>query len=56
MLLSKQFPGKHNLKFEVNDYEEGYQVLLRSKKFKIDLNKDFIMKLKQIPFLEIRIN
>jgi len=56
MLLSKQFPGKHNLKFEVNDYEEGYQVSLRSRKFKINLNEDFILKLKQIPFLEIRIN
>ena len=56
MLLSKQFPGKHNLKFEVNDYDEGYQVPLRSRKFKINLNEDFILKLKQIPFLEIRIN
>ena len=29
---------------------------LRSRKFKINLDEDFILKLKQIPFLEIRIN
>ena len=54
--LSKQFPGKHNLKFIITDYDEGYQVPLRSRKFKINLDEVFIMQLKQIPFLEIRIN
>ena len=54
--LSEQFPGKHNLKFVVTDNEEGYQVPLRSRKFKINLDEAFILQLKQIPFLEIRIN
>ena len=52
--LSEQFPGKHNLKFVVTDYDDGYQVPLRSRKFKINLDEDFIMQLKQIPFLEIK--
>ena len=54
--LSEQFPGKHNLKFLVTDYDEGYQVPLRSRKFKINLDEAFILELKQIPFLEIKIN
>ena len=54
--LSEQFPGKHNLKFIVTDYDEGYQVPLRSRKFKINLDEAFIIKLKQIPLIEIRIN
>jgi DNA polymerase-3 subunit alpha len=54
--LSEQFPGKHNLKFVVTDFDEGYKVPLRSKKFKINLDEAFILQLKQIPFLEIKIN
>ena len=54
--LSKQFPGKHNLKFIIYDEEEDYKVPLRSKKIKINLDYNFIIKLKQIPFLEIKIN
>ena len=54
--LSEQFPGKHNLKFVVTDYDEGYKVPLRSKKFRINLDEAFILQLKQIPFLEIKIN
>jgi DNA polymerase-3 subunit alpha len=54
--LSEQFPGKHNLKFIVTDFDEGYKVPLRSKKFKINLDEAFILQLKQIPFLEIKIN
>ena len=54
--LSEQFPGKHNLKFVVTDYDERYQVPLRSRKFKINLDEAFIKQLKQIPFLEIKIN
>jgi DNA polymerase-3 subunit alpha len=54
--LTEQFPGKHNLKFIITDFDVGYQVPLRSKKFKINLDEAFILQLKQIPFLEIKIN
>ena len=56
LTLSEQFPGKHNLKFVVSDFDEGYTVPLRSKKFKINLDETFILQLKQIPMLEIKIN
>ncbi|MGC6469659.1 MAG: DNA polymerase III subunit alpha [Flavobacteriales bacterium] len=54
--LSKEYPGKHKLKFIVTDSSEGYAVPLRSKSFKIQLDDDYILKLKQIPGLEIQIN
>ncbi|MDA7794139.1 DNA polymerase III subunit alpha [Flavobacteriales bacterium] len=54
--LAEDNVGKHNLKIIVNDSSEGYAVSLRSKKFKINLNEDFIMGLKQIPMLEIQVN
>ena len=54
--LAEEYVGKHNLKIVVNDSSDGYAVSLRSKKFKISLNEDFINGLKQIPMLEIQIN
>lgn len=54
--LAEDNVGKHNLKIIVNDSSEGYGVSLRSKKFKVSLDEDFIIGLKQIPMLEIQIN
>lgn len=54
--LAEKNEGRHNLKLIVNDSSEGYAVSLRSKKFKINLNEEFIMGLKQIPMLEIQVN
>ena len=54
--LSKKYPGKHHLKFMITDFDEGYQIQLRSKIIKINLENDFIFELKQIPFIEIKIN
>ena len=54
--LSEKYPGKHHLKFMITDFDEGYQIQLRSKIIKINLENDFIFELKQIPFIEIKIN
>tara|TARA_Y100000991_G_scaffold215560_1_gene206528 strand:- start:74 stop:4432 length:4359 start_codon:yes stop_codon:yes gene_type:complete len=56
MSLSEKYPGKHHLKFMITDFDEGYQIQLRSKIIKINLENDFIFELKQIPFIEIKIN
>ena len=54
--LSEKYPGRHNLKFMITDFSQGYKVPLRSKKYKISLDQNYILALKQIPFLEIQIN
>ena len=56
MLLSEKHPGKHHLKFLITDFDEGYQIPLRSKTIKVNLDNDFIFELKQMPFIEIKIN
>ena len=56
MLLSEKYPGKHHLKFLITDFDEGYHIPLRSKTIKVNLENDFIFELKQMPFIEIKIN
>ena len=54
--LCEQNKGKHNLKFMINDLSEGYQVSLKSKKYKVNLDDNFLNSLKQIPNIELEIN
>ena len=54
--LCEEHKGKHNLKFVVSDYKSGYQVGLRSKKYKINLEDDFLNSLKQISNIDLEIN
>jgi DNA polymerase-3 subunit alpha len=54
--LCEEYPGKHNLKFVVNDCKDGYQVGLRSKKYKVNLEDTFLNSLKQISNIELEIN
>tara|TARA_B110000908_G_C10266053_1_gene464077 strand:- start:2505 stop:6863 length:4359 start_codon:yes stop_codon:yes gene_type:complete len=54
--LCEEYPGKHNLKFVVNDYKDGYQVGLRSKKYKVNLEDTFLNSLKQISNIDLEIN
>ena len=54
--LCEEYPGKHNLKFVVNDYKDGYQVGLRSKKYRVNLEDTFLNSLKQISNIDLEIN
>jgi DNA polymerase-3 subunit alpha len=54
--LCEQYKGKHNLKFLINDYSEGYQLCLKSKKYKVNLEDSFLDSLKQIPNVDLQIN
>ena len=54
--LAEEYKGKHNLKFILNHHEEGYNLGLRSKTFKVKLEDSFLNHLKQIPELELQIN
>ena len=54
--LCEEYKGKHNLKFVVSDYKDGYQVGLRSKKYKVNLEDDFLNSLKQISNIDLEIN
>ena len=53
--LSEDYKGQHNIKFVVKDRNEGYKVKFRSKKFKVNLDEEFLNRIKQIPCLDLKI-